>query len=54
LSALDTWLARDLTAEKLALKPFAALPVLGIPGWWPTNENAAFYDDTEVFRAPRR
>jgi hypothetical protein len=54
LSALDTWLARDLTAEKLALKPFAALPVLGIPGWWSTNENAAFYDDTEVFRAPRR
>lgn len=34
--------------------PFAPLPVLGVPGWWPDNENAVFYDDAEVFRPPRR
>jgi hypothetical protein len=29
------------------------MPVLGVPGWWPANEDAAFYDDETVFR-PRR
>jgi hypothetical protein len=29
------------------------LPVLGIPGWAPGNEEPAFYDDTAVFRAGR-
>jgi hypothetical protein len=43
----------ELSAEKLASKPFAHLPVLGVPGWWPANEGADFYDDTTVFRAPR-
>lgn len=50
---LDGWLAQDLTPEKLALKPFSPLPLLGVPGWWPDNENPAFYDDASVFR-PRR
>jgi hypothetical protein len=53
LAALDAWLARDLSAEKLAAKPFAHLPVLGVPGWWPGNEVAGFFADTTVFRAPR-
>lgn len=53
LGALDDWLAADLTAGKLAAKPFAALPVLGIPGWWPANEAPAFYDDAAVFRLQR-
>ena len=26
------------------------LPVLGIPGWWPANADAAFYLDVNVFR----
>jgi hypothetical protein len=26
------------------------LPVLGIPGWWPANTDAAFYQDSKVFR----
>lgn len=26
------------------------LPVLGIPGWWPPNEQPGFYDDARVFR----
>jgi hypothetical protein len=30
------------------------LPVLGVPGWWPDNEHAAFYANTGYFRAGRR
>lgn len=29
------------------------LPVLGIPGWWPANENRDFYDNRDVFRPAR-
>ena len=53
LADLDTWLAADLSAEKLAGKPFAHLPVLGVPHWWPGNEVAEFYADATVFRAAR-
>lgn len=53
LAGLDAWVAADLSAEKLAGKPFAPLPVLGVPGWWAENENFSFYDDSLVFR-PRR
>ena len=52
--------AQVLLADPLALdaagwaaKPFAPLPVLGVPGWWPANEAPGFYDDAAVFR-PRR
>ncbi len=31
---------------------FCHLPVLGIPGWWP-GQDAAFYEDTAVFRPKR-
>jgi hypothetical protein len=37
-------------ASTRALYP---LPVLGIPGWAPENEDPAFYDDPEVFRPGR-
>ncbi len=30
------------------------VPVLGIPGWWPANENPDFYDDKAVFRPGRK
>jgi hypothetical protein len=53
IAELDAWLAADLNAEKLASKPFAPLPVLGVPGWWPENENFSFYDDSVVFRLRR-
>ena len=53
IASMDTWVAADLTAEKLASKPFAHLPVLGVPGWWPANEDPAFYDDASVFRPPK-
>jgi hypothetical protein len=39
-----------LSAAQWAVKPFLPLPVLGIPGWWPANQDPVFYDDTQVFR----
>jgi hypothetical protein len=53
LAELDAWVALDLSAEKLASKPFAHLPVLGVPGWWAANDDPAFYADSSVFRLPR-
>ncbi len=41
-----------LSADDWAQKPFLPLPVLGIPGWWPANQDPAFYDDSKVFRRP--
>jgi hypothetical protein len=52
LADIDVWLAADLSASHLATKPFAPLPVLGVPGWWAANEEAEFYDDVRVFRPP--
>ncbi len=40
----------SLTPTQWAHKPFLPLPVLGIPGWWPANEDPAFYEDKQVFR----
>ncbi|MGJ7582437.1 DUF3025 domain-containing protein [Variovorax sp. RHLX14] len=48
----DDAIAAALNAAHLATKPFVPLPVLGIPGWWPENEDPAFYDDSGVFRPP--
>lgn len=47
---MGAWLAGVLQPEHLAGKPFTPLPVLGVPGWWPGNENFCFYDDALVFR----
>ena len=47
---LDAWVAASLGAGRLSGKPFLPLPVLGVPGWWPENENFSFYDDSLVFR----
>lgn len=54
LAAWDAWLAARLTAAELAAKPFTPLPVLGVPGWWPANEDPAFYADHQVFRPARQ
>lgn len=54
LDDLDAALADDLDPEHLAQKPYSPLPLLGIPGWWPGNENFSFYDDPLVFRTPVR
>ena len=53
IANIDTWMAADLCADKLAAKPFAHLPVLGVPGWWDGNEDQAFYADATVFRPAR-
>jgi Protein of unknown function (DUF3025) len=65
LEQLDTAPRKGLTAHVLladalalspaqwARKPFFPLPVLGIPGWWPANQDPAFYEDARIFRPPR-
>lgn len=53
LADLDAWVVDDISAERLAAKPFAHLPVLGVPGWWAQNEAPTFYADSTVFRAPK-
>lgn len=51
ISYLDMRVAAQLTG---GLQPgaFTPLPVLGVPGWWP-DQDEAFYADKAVFR-PRR
>lgn len=46
----DAELARSLSPQRLAQKPFVPLPVLGIPGWCADNVSAEYYDDPKVFR----
>lgn len=53
IADIDTWVAGDLRSEQLARKPFAHLPVLGVPTWWPANASPGFYKDPAVFRPPR-
>ncbi len=52
--AVDAWLVQALVCEDWAAKPFAPLPVLGVPGWWPQNAEPGFYADAQVFRPARR
>lgn len=52
LAGADTALSAQLSAALLAGKPFTPLPLLGIPGWCPGNEQLCFYDDARVFRPP--
>ncbi|MCL4744854.1 MAG: DUF3025 domain-containing protein [Burkholderiaceae bacterium] len=52
-SDADRILAAAIDASALRPGSFAPLPVLGVPGWWPQNENPAFYDDAGVFRSAR-
>ena len=44
--AAATWVQSAALAPRL----LAHLPVLGIPGWWPANEDPDFYADAAVFR----
>jgi len=49
----DDWLADMMATRAFADKPFAPLPVLGVPLWCSGNETETFYDDPLVFR-PRK
>jgi hypothetical protein len=53
LARLDEAVAQQLSARALQPKPFAPLPVLGVPAWWAPNESANFYADRTVFRPPK-
>jgi hypothetical protein len=50
---LDRAEAQRLAGDGLAKGSFTPLPVLGIPGWWPLQDDA-FYDDVTVFRPKRK
>ncbi len=50
-ASLDDVITTRLAPEHLATKPYAPLPVMGVPGWCIENEEAAFYIDAAVFRA---
>lgn len=49
-AALDEAAARWVAQPALWPRLLLPLPVLGIPGWWPDNDDAGFYDDAKVFR----
>lgn len=53
---LDAQLATLLADDNWLISPrqLWPLPLLGIPGWWPANEEPAFYDNTDYFRPSRR
>ena len=53
IAKIDAWLAKNIEPQCWATKPFAPLPVLGVPGWWPANTEPLFYADAQVFRPPR-
>jgi hypothetical protein len=46
---IDMTLAGSLAAEGLTTAAFTPLQVLGVPGWWP-EQDEAFYLDETVFR----
>jgi hypothetical protein len=49
---IDVQVAGELAAEGLSTACFTPLPVLGVPGWWP-GQDEEFYADTSVFRPKR-
>ena len=53
LSTIDMQMAALLSAEHLSTKPYAPLPLMGVPTWCADNEDFAFYDDAQVFRPPQ-
>jgi hypothetical protein len=56
LRMLDEMLAERLLAGSILDSPasLSPLPLMGIPGWWPPQEqNDDFYADRQVFRPPQ-
>jgi hypothetical protein len=49
---IDLQVAGQLCGEGLATSAFTPLPVLGVPGWWPAQDEAFYLDET-VFRPKR-
>ncbi len=55
ISSIDDLTAKFISDNKNDLSPtlLSPLPVLGIPGWWPDNEDQAFYTNKDYFRDKR-
>lgn len=51
---LDTILAQNLENLMQDNSNLFPLPILGVPGWWPDNEEITFYDNQDYFRAKRK
>jgi len=49
---LDRKVAGELAAQGLSTADFTPMQVLGVPGWWPDQDDA-FYLDATVFRPKR-
>ncbi|WP_343728172.1 DUF3025 domain-containing protein [Duganella sp.] len=49
---IDTTVARQLADEGLSTAGFTPMQALGVPGWWP-GQDEAFYADATVFRPKR-
>ncbi len=56
LAHLDAMLASHLDSSEncRATHDLSPVPLLGIPGWTPDNENEQYYENTEYFRPGRR
>jgi hypothetical protein len=56
LAHLDTLLAENLAAQACFTntRDLTPVPLLGVPGWMPANENLSFYENTSYFRSGRR
>jgi hypothetical protein len=50
---IDQRVAGDLAANGICTSDFTPLPVLGVPHWWPGQDDD-FYADGAVFRPPRK
>lgn len=52
MQVLDRLLAHRLSDLEQLAQPgeLCALPVLGVPGWWPDNANPTFYENRGYFR----
>lgn len=49
---VDAAMARRVATDLATPRALRPLPVMGIPGWHPDNEDPGFYDDIGVFRPP--
>jgi hypothetical protein len=56
LAALDSQLAAHISESRnlTAARELAVVPVLGVPGWCPGNEQESYYDNTDYFRPGRK
>lgn len=58
MAYLDEQLSHRLQAlladESVTPRYFSPLPILGVPHFWPANQDPEFYHDRQVFRSGRR